>query len=367
MFNKTIASAVLASAMLAPSLLGTPAQAEANASGYAVVRSFSFAANAGGTAAYMQENNAMVPVRDIATSLGWDIKWDGKAKRITLSKGDLVIRLSPDSAHGTIGDAEPFTLASPVQLKNGVAYGPLRTLTARMGAVALWDAKSRTASIAVPSTPGTTLKYDFSQDDGGWSTGVADLPADYQNQDYRIQMRTDSVKLHDGTSKRGMLLGGMNRSDDLFLFMTKKLDAAAGLKPNAVYDVKLRFDLATSEADDSFGVGGSPASSVYVKAGVVGRAPAVVKDNADPSTPYDRLNLDKGNQSTDGPDVALLGNVAKPNAEESGFQLKRFEREFRATSNEKGELYVIIGTDSGYEGLQTLYVTNIELTIAAGK
>lgn len=367
MFKPTIATVALVSALVAPTLLGAPAHAQADSSGNTVVASFSLNAKPGAASAYMKDNNVMVPIREIANSLGWAIRWDGKARQITLVKDESVIRLSVNGTHGTIGDAEPFTLASPVVLKNDISYGPLRTLTARMGAATLWDAKTRTASIAVPNPAPTTLRYDFAANDGGWTTGAADLPVAYPDQDYRIKTQVDTVKLHDGSTKRGMLLSGMNRSDDLFLYMTKKLDAAAGVKPNAEYEVKVRFDLATDEADGSFGVGGSPASSVYVKAGVVDRAPAVVKDEADPSAPYYRLNLDKGNQSTDGKDVALLGNVAKPNAEESGFQLKRFERTFKATSNAKGELYVLIGTDSGYEGMQTLYVTNIELAIATAK
>lgn len=367
MFKQTLATVALASGLLAPTLIGAPAQAQADSSGHTVVASFSLNAKPGAASAYMQDRNLMVPVRDLAKSLGWTIRWDGKAQQITLVKGDRAIRLSVNGTRGTLGDAEPFTLASPVVLKNDVSYGPLRTLTARMGAVTLWDAKTRTASIAVPNPSQTSLRYDFAEGDGGWTTGVADLPVAYADQDYRIKTQVDTVKLHDGTATRGMLLSGMNRSDDLFLFMAKKLDATVGLKPNAEYEVKLRFDLATDDADGSFGVGGSPASSVYVKAGVVDRAPAAVKDDADPSAPYYRLNLDKGNQSTEGKDLALLGNVAKPNADESGFQLKRFERTFKATSNAQGELYVLIGTDSGYEGLQTHYVTNIELTIASAK
>lgn len=135
------------------------------------------------------------------------------------------------------------------------------------------------------------------------------------------------------------------------------------LKPNTEYEVNLRFDVATSEAESSMGIGGGSASSVFVKAGVVDRAPSVIEDSTYANTPYYRLNLDKGNQSTDGKDVALLGNIAKPDAEKSGFQLKSFEHAFTVKSNAAGELYVIIGTDSGYEGLQTLYFTNIDLTL----
>ncbi|OCT13449.1 hypothetical protein A8709_17740 [Paenibacillus pectinilyticus] len=365
MLKKAITSSALAAVLLAPVLLGTPAQAMDNISGQTVVKSFPLSANNGEATTYLQDGNMMVPVREIAQGLGWDVTWDGKTQEIKLVKGNSVIRLIPNHTHGTIGDYEPFLLTTPVVLKNDMSFAPLRVLVARMGAETLWDSKTNTASIAIPDQSQTHLSYDFSMDNGGWTTGVADLPVSYQDQDYQINTKVDKVNLNDGKVINGMMLSGMNRSDDLFMYMSKKLDSTAGLKPNTEYEVKLRLDLASNEAESSMGIGGGPASSVYVKAGVVDREPTVKTDSTDPSTPYYRLNLDKGNQATDGKDLTLLGNIAKQDAEKSGFQLKSFERTYTVKSNAAGELYVIIGTDSGYEGLQKLYFTNIDLTLVA--
>lgn len=366
MLKKTIVSTAMATVLLAPVVLGTSVQAMENehTSGNAVIKSFPLSAVSSPSSPYLEGGNMMVPVRELAQALGWDVTWDGNQQQVKLVKGNSVIRLTMNRTHGTIGDFEPFLLTTPVVLKNDISFAPLRVLTARMGAVTLWDSATSTASIAIPNdSQHTHLTYDFKKDNGGWQTGVADLPVTYQDEDFRINAKVDKVKLSDDTEINGMLLSGMNRSDDLFMFMSKKMDSTEGLKPNTEYEVKLRFDMATNEVESSFGIGGGAASAVYVKAGVVDREPSVVKDNAIANMPYYRLNLDKGNQSTDGKEVALLGNIAKPDAEKSGFQLKSFERTFQVKSNAAGEAYVIIGTDSGYEGLQTLYFTNIDLTL----
>lgn len=361
MLLKSIVSTTIAAALLAPVLLGAPVHAMDNR--YTVVKTFHLSSNTGESSSYLEKGQLMAPVREIAQGLGWGVQWNAKTKEIKLVKGDHAIQLVLNKPNGT-SDLEPFPLTTPVVSKKNIAFAPLRALAARMGAETLWDSKRKTASIAIPNQSQTTrLTFDFSKDDGGWKTGVADLPVAFQDQDYQINAKVATVKLNDGTEKSGMMLSGMNRSDDLFMFVSKKLDGASGLKPNTEYEVKLRFDLATSAEESSMGIGGSPASAVYVKAGVVGREPSVEEDHTDPVVSYYRLNLDKGNQSTDGKEVTLVGNIAKPDAEQSGFQLKSFESTFEAKSNAAGELYVIIGTDSGYEGLTTIYFTNIDLTL----
>lgn len=363
MLKKAIASTAMAATLLAPTILGAPVHAMEIPSGYTVVKTFSLSSNTGASSNYLENGYLMVPVRELAEGLGWDVSWDANAQEVKLVKGDHAIRLVLNHMRGTI-DFAPFVLTSPAVLKNDTSFVPLRVLAARMGAETLWDSETNTASIAIqdPSQQ-TRLTFDFSKDDGGWKTGFADLPVAYQDQDYQINAKVATVNLNNGNEIHGMMLSGMNRSDDLFMFMHKKLDGAAGLKPNTDYEVKLRFDMATGEGESSLGIGGGSASSVFVKAGVVDREPTAIEDKTDSKAPYYRLNLDKGNQSTDGKEVALLGDIAKPDAEKSGFELKSFERTFHVKSNAAGELYVIIGTDSGYEGLTTLYFTNIDLTL----
>ena len=68
----------------------------------------------------------------------------------------------------------------------------------------------------------------------------------------------------DGLEGNGLYIQGHNRSDDLFMFFKKQV---GGLKTDAAYTVVLSLDLATNVPTGSFGIGGSPGESVFVKAG----------------------------------------------------------------------------------------------------
>ncbi|WNG44372.1 PEP-CTERM sorting domain-containing protein [Archangium minus] len=204
-----------------------------------------------------------------------------------------------------------------------------------------------------------SVSYTFAQGTQGWTAGFADLPTDYvQTGIYNTAFGWGTIP-DQSSGVRGLLLQSTNRSDDVFMYITKKIDASVGLAPNKQYTVYLNFDLATDASEGSIGIGGSPANSVYVKAGAVNFAPALyVQDNG--GTPYYFINVDKGYQANSGADMEVIGNLAKPNSDVEGYQLKHFEHTFTVTTNAKGEAYLIIGTDSGYEGFTRIYYTNIQ-------
>ncbi|MDQ0195619.1 hypothetical protein [Paenibacillus wynnii] len=57
----------------------------------------------------------------------------------------------------------------------------------------------------------------------------------------------------------------------------------------------------------------------------------------------------------------MLGNITKPDSDKEGFQRINFSYSATVKTNVKGELYLLIGTDSSYEGLTTLYFDDIKL------
>lgn len=81
----------------------------------------------------------------------------------------------------------------------------------------------------------------------------------------------------------------------------------------------------------------------------------------DPKDGWLRMNIDKGNQATDGEDMINIDDIANPNITpvSSGSDgLKEQSsggRDFEVTAGEDGVLWFIVGTDSGFEGLTTLY------------
>lgn len=153
------------------------------------------------------------------------------------------------------------------------------------------------------------------------------------------------------------MIQGHNRSDDLFMYIARGLTEKDGLKPNTKYNVKLSFDLATNIPAGMMGIGGSPGESVYVKAGVVSREPKVEDKGGQLE-----INIDKGQQANGGREAELLGNIVKENSEDETYQYKHFEKTCELTTNSMSEAWIIIGTDSGFEGLTKLYYTNIEVS-----
>ena len=87
---------------------------------------------------------------------------------------------------------------------------------------------------------------------------------------------------------------------------------------------------------------------------------------------YLRINLDKGNQARDGADMINLGNIAHPVlAGPAGeeYMIKRLdntENALQTISDADGRLWVIIGTDSGFEGLTTLYYGTVSVVLEEG-
>jgi len=83
---------------------------------------------------------------------------------------------------------------------------------------------------------------------------------------------------------------------------------------------------------------------------------------------YLRMNIDKGNQAEEGEDMINLGNIANPNldpetADGLTYALMDLDSEgqrFTVTSDGDGKLWIIAGTDSGFEGPTTVYYDRVE-------
>jgi hypothetical protein len=114
------------------------------------------------------------------------------------------------------------------------------------------------------------------------------------------------------------------------------------------------------------GIGGSPGESVYVKVGATTIEPPVEED---PTDGWLRMNIDKGNQANEGEDMINIGDMANPNltpASAGSYELMEQTssgRDFEVTAGEDGVLWFIVGTDSGFEGLTTLYYDTITVVL----
>lgn len=204
------------------------------------------------------------------------------------------------------------------------------------------------------------LEYSFQNDTEGWAGDFADYPDEQDAEDrYEFVFEHSHLPSPLNTEAGALKQSGMNLSDDLFMFIKKKVD---GLRPNTTYDVSFHIEIASNAASGMYGVGGAPGESVYIKAGASTHEPLKVLDESDH---YFRMNIDKGNQSQGGADAKVIGDFAN-GTDENMYTLKQLHTEFpvEVKSNESGELWLIVGTDSGFESTTTIYYNQIKATLS---
>lgn len=200
----------------------------------------------------------------------------------------------------------------------------------------------------------TGRTFDFEQNDGGFTPIFADYPVgDDVDEFYELDYEWTSCPQQDGMA---LFLSGNNHSDDLFMGVYREI---RGLTAGQLYEFQVSFRLATNVESGMIGVGGSPGASVYVKGGITAEKPQREPDDQQ----HYHLNIDKGNQGTDGCDMQLLGDLAKEDAQRpGGYEWKAFSFSMQAKANDSGCVYLIIGTDSGFEATSSYYLDDISVS-----
>ena len=201
--------------------------------------------------------------------------------------------------------------------------------------------------------------FNFMNNAEGWLGDFADYPNDPGVEDfYELEFSHATLPSPLNTSEGALRQSGNNHSDDLFMFVKKKI---TGLKPNTNYKIELEIEFATNAASGSLGVGGSPAESVYIKAGASTNEPMKVLDNSDNNY---RMNIDKGNQSIGGTDMKVIGDFAN-GTDLTIYKIKQLNTAtpLNVQANQQGEIWLVIGTDSGFEGKTTIFYNSIQATI----
>lgn len=207
---------------------------------------------------------------------------------------------------------------------------------------------------------GLEFTYAFEDDEEGWIAGFADLPVDYNQELYELE--SEWRDLPDDLDGSGIYLQSHNRSDDLFMYLKRKVD---GLEPGTTYEAIFKLDIASNVPEGLSGIGGSPGESVYIKAGATTTEPENVEDDQG----WWRMNIDKGNQASEGADMINIGDMANPNLTPDTvgqYELMTVDsagREFEVTADETGTIWYIVGSDSGFEGLTTLYHDTISVIL----
>ena len=210
-----------------------------------------------------------------------------------------------------------------------------------------------------PRAPSIDTLFDFNEGTNGWEAGFADYSPLSTEMDLDSGIRPVPPEAGQGN---GFMLHGANRSDDLFMFLERQLTIADGIEPGRQYIVDFRIWMISDAPAGCGGAGGAPGESIYLKAGATPDEPRVelVGDHF-------RMTVDIGSQSQGGKAASVVGNIAHELPCEN---LPRYAPIFRShrhtervRANADGTLWLLVGTDSGFEGITTLYYQKIAVSL----
>lgn len=249
----------------------------------------------------------------------------------------------------------PSPLSSFTAIKKTLLFLPL------VGLLSACGSDNDNDNDNIKTDPNTKVVYfDFNESITGWQTGFADYPAG-QETFYELGSSHANLPAALNPNYKGLKVTGNNHSDDLFMFITKQVD---GLEPNTRYSFRFKVNFGTNAQNNCVGIGGSPGNSVWIKVGATKNEPKAVNDG----TGFLLLNLDKGNQATGGSDAIVAGDFA--NAQEcettsAAPYLKKTllteKGSYNTVSDEKGSVWLLLSTDSGFEGTTTIYFMDLEV------
>ncbi|HEY3430595.1 MAG TPA: hypothetical protein VGK39_07965 [Cyclobacteriaceae bacterium] len=202
-----------------------------------------------------------------------------------------------------------------------------------------------------------SFSYIFSDSDEGWTGDFADYP-EGDSLGYALFYKHDTLptNLNNNATLKALHISGTNYSDDLFMFVKRKI---SGLRPNTTYQLMFNMKIASNAPTGTAGIGGAPGESVYLKAGA-----SLAEPKKELQSGMYRLNVDKGNQEEEGIDMINIGHIGV-SANTTAYTIitrnNNSSNEFLITTDASGEIWLIVGTDSGFEGSTSLYYTQIDV------
>ena len=217
-----------------------------------------------------------------------------------------------------------------------------------------------------------TKSFDFRNGALGWQAGFSDYPpATDKNGFYELLAEMRSLPPELSASGTGFYVQGNNHSDDLFMFLKRRLDSSDGIVAGQTYQITFTLVFASSAPSGCAGVGGPPGEGVFLKAGASPAEPLALltPTSSDPRvSPNLRMNVDKSNQGQSGIAASVTGNIANGRPCDAGpYPYVSIQRTHQHTSlanaNSKGELWLLVGTDSGFEGITGLYFQRIDVSL----
>ena len=207
------------------------------------------------------------------------------------------------------------------------------------------------------------LSFDFSESSQEFEISVADYAVEHDRNDEIVSTLSQLPEPYE--YRKGVEFSWYNYSSDMKGYIKRNI---SDLKPDTTYNVDFQVNVLTVESEQCIGGGGSPGSSVNVKASLLPQEPTrFVSYESAPEGIY-RVDIDDGQSGGD--DVALLGHIGLPISCETSKESPVWEgkplvndESFVMTTGESGEAWVYVSIDSGFEGETTVYITDVETEI----
>lgn len=195
-----------------------------------------------------------------------------------------------------------------------------------------------------------SLNYDFYSGMDGWTPGFSDYPVGLTPESDTIyQWRAEYLPGPSGPN--AVKLSCNNLNGDIFMFLKRKVE---GLKPNTNF--VLVFDIAMAS-------NAMPGQGIVLKAGGSELEPKKIIEND-----YYRLNIDKGENLDSGETLIAFGDIGVSPSLTEYVAISRSNansyQPLLVRSNSKGEIWLVVGTDSSYEGINTVYYTSINVVFS---
>lgn len=198
--------------------------------------------------------------------------------------------------------------------------------------------------------------WDFNSGSDGWAGDFADYPVGEETA-YNLLFEHDTLPEPLDQTQGALKLSGNNHSNNLFMFVKKKV---TGLDANTIYYVTFTVEFASNEPVSNTGNQNSPGNLIHLAAGASPLEPVKIIDENN----FYNLNIDKCNQGQNGEDMIVIGDFTN-DTDQAVYALKTVENAnpFHCTTNESGELWIIIGTHSESASFTTIYYNNIKVEL----
>lgn len=204
----------------------------------------------------------------------------------------------------------------------------------------------------------TDFNAPFDPDIVAWTLSIVEYDGSLnQLNNIDFQVRSDPLPANVGTGN-ALRMAGTNVSADLFMYGQRQV---LNLEPDTRYQVSWEIEIASNADSGCVGPGSAPGEGVFVVAGATDFAPVVTFAS------MLVLNIDKGNAGVAGTDALVLGDIATQQTDcaDEVYERKTLTsagQSFDLFSNAEGEVWLVVGIDSSFEGRTDIFIIRIEAT-----